>query len=207
MYTLAGVDVSGGLGYRLGRGLDAAVAVGWGGPVDDIIFPYAPEVHVGTEIAATLGPGQRWRLAAAAGVTVSGANTFAFPYVDEASDWGPTELRGGSVIAERRARATVTRYAPLRRGRIRVLAGVGLYGSVRRYTSSTLIFGAGGPRENVVGGETETELSAGVVAALPVVLQLSERADLVLEPELRLDVRSFYLSGGGDGQITLRLNL
>lgn len=204
MITPAGVDVSGGLGYRLGHGLDVALLVGRAGAVADTLFPYPPEWHLGTELGATLG--RRWRLAVAANVSIAEADTFAFPAVPGSSRFGPTEVRGESTVIERRARATVTRYVPLVEGRLRVLAGVGLFGAVRRVTGSTLLFGAGGPDERAVGGETVTETTAGVVVAAPVTLRLRHGPTLVLDPEVRLSPLS-PVFGIGDGQLTLRVNL
>ncbi|WP_412068430.1 hypothetical protein [Rubrivirga sp. IMCC43871] len=200
-FTPAGVDASGSVGYRFGNGLDLTVLLGYGGPVDDERFLYPAELHIGADVGWVVGPDRApWRLAVVGLATVSGATTFVFP-----ADSGPTETRGGREVVETRARASAVRYLPLADGSVRAQVGVGLYGAVRELTASTLVFGAGGPDEQTVGGETRTETSVGAVVSLPVSLELGP-AVLVLDPALRVDASSLIF-GLGDGQVTLRLNL
>ena len=128
-------------------------------------------------------------------------DTFAFP------DEGPTERRGGIGSIEQRARASVVRYIRVLDERLQVWAGGGLFAAVRRIEHSTLIFDAGGSDERAVGGNVGVEQRVGGVIALPVVFEITDRAALVLEPELRVRLYELVFFGPGDGQATLRLNL
>ncbi len=201
MLTPAGVDRSGSLGARLGRGVDVAVTLGYGGAVADTLFPYPAEIHAGLEASLAWAERAPWRVVVGGNVSVSGSDTYIFP-----DGGGPTVVPDRRSVLERRGRVSVARYLRVTSGRVRVLAGLGLYGSVRHLTSSTLVFRAGGPGELTVGGDTVTESSRGVLLAVPVAVRLGPRADVVLEPELRFNPLLWGL-GAGDGQVTVRLNL
>lgn len=210
-FTPAGTDVGGALGYRFGTGPDVAVLLGYGAAVDDDRFPYPAETHLGATVGVTRGTGRAaWRLEASGLLTVSGSNTFAFP-----PDGGPTEVRGGPTVIERRARAGVTRYVRLAGGPVRVALGAGAFGAVRMVDSSTLIFSAGTADENAVGGETRTETSVGLELSLPIAIEVGRGASLTLHPTGRIEAPhpAFFVTPTGlayaspGGQLALRLDL
>ena len=204
--SAAGVDVSGALGWRLGNGLDVSALVGYGGPVDDLIFPYAPEVHLGAEAAFAFGrEAGPWRIAVSGRAATAAANAYAFSG-DLGSGARRGERRGGREWVEVWGGASASRFVRLVDGPERVAVGVGAFVHVHRVAPTTLIFDEGTADERVARGDVRTERLTGVLVSLPVAVEVGG-ATVVLDSQLRASLIQFIPYGISDGAVTLRVNL
>ena len=66
--------------------------------------------------------------------------------------------------------------------------------------------GLAGHRAHALEPLQPTRIGPWAVVALPIAVRLSERATLVLDPELRVGLIDLFF-GIGDGQVALRLDL